>query len=92
MKFTLLSVLAVLGSAVAAPISLNKRSLPRLGGVNIAVSSGSYAASASQGKLGPAICDQSTDPQGCEFGVNVWGWSGTRYVTQTERAALVLTS
>lgn len=39
MKFALLSVLAMLGSAVAAPISLNKRSLPRLGGVNIAVSS-----------------------------------------------------
>lgn len=39
MKFALLSVLAMLGSAVAAPISLNKRSLPRLGGVNIAVRS-----------------------------------------------------
>lgn len=38
MKLALLSVMAMLGSAFAAPVSLNKRSLPRLGGVNIAVS------------------------------------------------------
>lgn len=58
MKIALPSVLALLGSAIAAPISLNKRSLPRLGGVNIA---------------------------GCEFGGNVWGWSGTSYCPGTEQ-------